>query len=165
VQEETIKYRVKIIFPQSGSYANFNSTPLGMGAKMVMKKIARNELIVDGDLNWVKAVMFIEGNGGFVNNNTGEIALSDEPVVIKGGDIYQNDLAIGKLAKRDTGDHHEYNVYNVDGVKVMTATIEKLNPFEWILTASDGSKQTVLYDDDADGVKILTFLAKNGSFQ
>lgn len=167
IQEQTTSYRVRVIFPETGSYAflssAISSTPLGIGVKQVMKKITGNELIKDGDLDWEKAVMFIEGNGGEVFANRAPEP-SNDPVVIVGNDVYQNGEIIGKVNKRDTGSEYEYSVYNADGTKVMTASIPKENPFEWVLTEPNGNEQTVLYENDPDGIRILTYLSKIGIF-
>ena len=71
-------------------------------------------------------------------------------------------MLIGKVVKRPTETQNVYNIYNNEGSKVLIAQIDKVDPFEWILTPTGGKEFTVMYDDDPDGIKILTFLASKG---
>ena len=104
----------------------------------------------------------------FISANKGRIGSpkvagpSATLVVLNGNDIYQDDVLIGKVVKRPTETQNVYNVYNNEGSKVLIAQIDKVDPFEWKLTPTVGKEFTVMYDDDPDGIKILTYLASKG---
>lgn len=163
IMEESTSYRIKVFFTKTGSYVNFSTTPLGMGSKGVMKKLVQNELINEGKLDWEKAVMFIQGNGGRLVEKAKKIMPpSDTPVIVKGREVYQDGVLIGKVNKRVMEEIYVYNIYSVEGLKVMTAKIEAEDPFEWVLLNNNGVESTILYEDDPEGIKLLTYLALNG---
>lgn len=155
-------FREQVLFPQSNSRVFLSATAFGFGKKAVMKKLVSQELINDdGDLNWNRAKDFIlSKNGRVIEEKVNGPSASN--VVLKGNEIYQDDVVVGKYRRKESDIYYVYSIYNNDGSKIMTAQIEMNDPFEWVLTDSDGKTKEVLYEDDEDGIKILSYLARNG---
>lgn len=162
VKEDRTCFRERIMFTDTGSNVHLDVTAFGFGKKSVLKVLTRNELIdTEGNLDWDKTMVYIRAKRGEIFQPEPE-GPSETPVTISGHEIYQDDVLIGKFNKRGLDEYFIYNVYDIDAAKVMTAKIEKNDPFEWILTDNNGKESSVLYEDDQDGVKILTYLAKKG---
>lgn len=160
-KDET-SYRQFIMFPGSNSSCYMKADLLpGSGEKGVMKTMIQNQLIKDGGLDWDMTMLFIKANKGVVGSP--EVAgPSSTLVVLKGNEIFQDDVLIGKVMNRPTETQNVYYVYDKNGAKILTAQIDKVDPFEWTLTPTEGKELTVMYDDDLDGVKILTYIASKG---
>jgi hypothetical protein len=153
-------YRVKIFFPESGSYFFHGSTPLGMGAKSVLKKLAKNELIKDGDLDWEMARALIQSSDGYLLEP--KPSEKKDPIYVVDGDIFMGDDKIGFVKRTETDSEYTFNIYNVHGEKVVTAIVAIIDPEEWILESADGTKNSFLYNDDPDGHKLIAYLEKKG---
>ncbi|MFY0685728.1 MAG: hypothetical protein JXQ90_01115 [Cyclobacteriaceae bacterium] len=157
-------FRVKVLFPQTGSFIFLEggrfSTPLGISAKAAMEIMVENELIKEANLDWEKTKMFIKANNGKLA--TPEEVPSNSTVEIIGREIFQDGVMVGKVNKREEENHFSYNIYNKDGKKVITAKIDKVDPFEWALIDSDGDEINILYEEDTEGIKMITYLTKSG---
>lgn len=162
-------FRERVVFTESGSWAHLGATAFGFGQKAVLKTLTQNELIrEDGGLYWVKSQEWMRTLGR--NNHMikqpqwikDQNKPKNTPVIVQGREIYQEGHLVGKVNRREVDSDYVYSVYNKEGKRVMTASIDKDDPFEWILVNAKGEETTHLYEDDSDGIKILTYLASKG---
>jgi hypothetical protein len=158
---DVTNFRVVVLFPESGSYAYVNASALGFGPKGVMKKLTRNELIADQDLDWEKTIMFINANNGRLREAP-EPGISETPITLEDNKIFQDGELIGSYKKREVDNNYEYHIYNNDGAKVATSKIEVEDPFEWVIVDANGKEQSFMYENDADGIKMFDFLVQKG---
>jgi len=156
--ENKTSYRVKVFFNETNSYFYYSSTPLGMGSKSVVKKLWKNELISDGDLDWEMAKRLISNNKGRIGQMP-KPEVSDE-ISVDDGIIYQGGIKVGSVIRSETDDDYTFAIYNIDSEKVVTAVVAITDPVEWNLFREDGTKKSYLYNDDPLGHKMISYLIK-----
>ena len=160
-EDNETSFWYEINFLQSGSWLLVSSAITGMGKKGAMKKLVKNELIKNGDLDWNMTKRYLQKHHGTIGIPKVKEP-SKSPVIVVNNEIYQDGEIIGKVIERHTETERIYHVYNVSGDKVMVANLEKENPMEWTLTSNAGDTYNVLYEGEQDGIKILTYMASKG---